>query len=96
MNTHENGMKEFGIFLYEDRQVRGYGLWGGGGGVTSVFSFLTKAQARSFMQHIRKGGGQACLNGSQVVFFGDYCGAMNFIPSEKIEHRHFSRGDLLC
>ena len=96
MNTHENGMKEFGIFLYKNRQVRGYGLWGGGGGVTSVFSFLTKAHARSFLQHVKKGKGEAFLNGAQVIFMCDYVSAMNLIPSEKIEYRSFSRGDLIC
>ena len=96
MNTHENGMKEFGIFLYENREVRGYGLWGGGGGVTSIFSFLTKAHASSFLKHLSKSDGEAYLNGAQVIFNGDYVSAMNFIPSEKIEYRSFSRGDLIC
>lgn len=94
MNTHENGMKEFGIFYYDEREVRGYGLWGGGGGVTSIFSFLTKAHARSFLQHVRKGEGEAFLNDAQVIFIGDYVSAINFVPSEKIEYRSFSRGSL--
>jgi len=94
MHTHENGMKEFGIFLYKNRQVRGYGLWGGGGGVTSVFSFLTKAHARSFLKHLSMSDGETYLNGAQVIFMGDYVSAMNLIPNEKIEHRSFSRGDL--
>lgn len=94
MNTHERGMKEFGIFLYENRQVRGYGLWGGGGGVTSVFSFLTKAHARSFLKHVSKAGGKTYLNGAQVVFIGDYSSAMAFVPENKIEYCSFSRGDM--
>ena len=95
MNTHENGMKEFGIFFYDDREVRGYGLWGGGGGVTSVFSFLSKKDAISFYRHIRNGKGPAIVNGSQVVFAGGYNSALNFIPKERICYCSFSRSDLL-
>jgi hypothetical protein len=94
MNTHENGMKEFGIFFYENREVRGYGLWGGGGGVTSVFSFLTNKQPWSFYKHIRNGNGLACLNESQVIFVGEYSSALDFIPTEKIDYCSFARGDL--
>lgn len=94
MNTHDNGMKEFGIFFYDDREVRGYGLWGGGGGITSVFSFLTKKNAMSFYKHIKNGNGPAFVNGSQVVFVGDYSSALNFIPKERIDYCSFARGDL--
>jgi hypothetical protein len=95
MNTHNNGVKEFGIFFYENREVRGYGLSGGGGGVTSVFSFLTKKNAISFYRHIENGNGSVFVNGAQVVFVGDYSTALDFIPKEKIDYRSFSRSALL-
>lgn len=95
MNTHDIGMKEFGVFFYENREVRGYGLWGGGGGVTSVFSFLTKKNAKSFSGHIKNGNGIAFVNGAQVVFIGDYSTALDFIPKEKIDYCSFSRSSLL-
>lgn len=94
-NSHYDGMKEFGVFFYDGREVRGYGLWGGGGGITSVFSFLTKKNAISFFKHIKKGNGPAVVNGSQVVFVGDYSSALNFIPKERIVHFSFCRSELL-
>lgn len=95
MNSHNNGVKEFGIFFYENREVRGYGLSGGGGGVTSVFSFLSKKNAISFYRHIDNGNESVFVNGAQVIFVGDYSTALNFIPKEKIDYCSFSRSDLL-
>jgi hypothetical protein len=94
MNTHDNGVREHGVFYFHNERVIGYGLLGAGGGKTSVFSFLSEQNAVMFAYHIKLGGGDCILNGAQVIAFGDYCYAMNYIPQEQIGLGSFCRGGM--
>ncbi len=96
MNKHDDGAREFGLFVYENRLVVGYCLWSGGGGATSVFSFLTKKSAKSFHRHFYRQNAFAVLNGSQVIFFGPYGEALKYVPDDMVENRVFSVGCLLA
>ena len=105
MNSHDKSMREHGTFYYNGKKVIGYGLVSGGGGATTVFSFLDEADAETFfdtyfghmesaLEKDEEDVFHAFCHNAQIVCVAFYKEAMEHVDNASIKQLTYSTGDM--